>query len=101
MANKLKQRWQQDKATVNGWLAIPNGFSAEVMAQCGWDSVIAGGVPMRKKEPLSVKSSGFSPSSGTPNLASARDSAAALALSGLTRMSRSLVARGCACSETA
>jgi 4-hydroxy-2-oxoheptanedioate aldolase len=39
MANKLKQRWQQDKATVNGWLAIPNGFSAEVMAQCGWDSV--------------------------------------------------------------
>jgi 4-hydroxy-2-oxoheptanedioate aldolase len=39
MANKLKQRWEQDKATVNGWLAIPNGFSAEVMAQCGWDSV--------------------------------------------------------------
>ncbi len=39
MANKLKQRWQQGKATVNGWLAIPNGFSAEVMAQCGWDSV--------------------------------------------------------------
>jgi 4-hydroxy-2-oxoheptanedioate aldolase len=39
MANKLKQRWQQDKATVNGWLAIPNGFSAEVMAQSGWDSV--------------------------------------------------------------
>ena len=39
MANKLKQRWQQDKATVNGWLAIPSGFSAEVMAQSGWDSV--------------------------------------------------------------
>ncbi|MGH7154240.1 MAG: HpcH/HpaI aldolase family protein [Acetobacteraceae bacterium] len=39
MANKLKQRWQQDKGTVNGWLAIPNGFSAEVMAQSGWDSV--------------------------------------------------------------
>ncbi len=39
MANKLKQRWQQGKATVNGWLAIPNGFSAEVMAQSGWDSV--------------------------------------------------------------
>ena len=27
------------KAVVNGWLAIPSGFSAEVMAQCGWDSV--------------------------------------------------------------
>ena len=27
------------KACVNGWLAIPSGFSAEVMAQCGWDSV--------------------------------------------------------------
>ena len=24
---------------MNGWLAIPSGFSAEVMAQCGWDSV--------------------------------------------------------------
>ncbi len=24
---------------MNGWLAIPNGFSAEVMAQAGWDSV--------------------------------------------------------------
>ena len=24
---------------VNGWLAIPSGFSAEVMAQCGFDSV--------------------------------------------------------------
>ena len=39
MANKLKQRWQQGKATINGWLAIPSGFSAEVMAQAGWDSV--------------------------------------------------------------
>ncbi|HKU95162.1 MAG TPA: aldolase/citrate lyase family protein [Vineibacter sp.] len=39
MANKLKQRLQAGKACVNGWLAIPNGFSAETMAQCGWDSV--------------------------------------------------------------
>ncbi len=39
MANKLKQRIQSGKAAVNGWLAIPSGFSAEVMAQCGWDSV--------------------------------------------------------------
>ncbi|MFI5001777.1 MAG: HpcH/HpaI aldolase/citrate lyase family protein, partial [Reyranellales bacterium] len=37
--NMLKRRLQAGKACVNGWLAIPNGFSAETMAQCGWDSV--------------------------------------------------------------
>src|ERR1700737_878435 len=37
--NKLKERWKAGKAAVNGWLAIPSGFSAEVMAQCGWDSI--------------------------------------------------------------
>src|SRR4249919_4266035 len=39
MANNLKARIAAGKACVNGWLAIPSGFSAEVMAQCGWDSV--------------------------------------------------------------
>ena len=39
MANKLKARIAAGKACVNGWLAIPSGFSAEVMAQCGWDSI--------------------------------------------------------------
>ncbi|MBS0560709.1 MAG: 2,4-dihydroxyhept-2-ene-1,7-dioic acid aldolase [Proteobacteria bacterium] len=39
MATRLKQRLMAGKACVNGWLAIPSGFSAEVMAQCGWDSV--------------------------------------------------------------
>lgn len=37
--NALKARWKAGKAAVNGWLAIPSGFSAEVMAQCGFDSV--------------------------------------------------------------
>ncbi len=37
--NTLKQRWREGKPTINGWLAIPAGFSAEVMAQGGWDSV--------------------------------------------------------------
>ena len=37
--NKLKERWKSGKAAVNGWLAIPSGFTAEVMAQAGWDSV--------------------------------------------------------------
>jgi 4-hydroxy-2-oxoheptanedioate aldolase len=39
MSNKLRARIAAGKAAVNGWLAIPSGFSAEVMAQCGWDSV--------------------------------------------------------------
>ena len=39
MPNKLKTLWSQGKPTVNGWLAIPSGFSAEVMAQAGFDSV--------------------------------------------------------------
>ena len=39
MANNVKKIWASGKAVVNGWLAIPSGFSAEVMAQCGFDSV--------------------------------------------------------------
>ena len=37
--NRLRQLWAEDKAAVNGWLAIPNSFSAEVMANQGWDSL--------------------------------------------------------------
>src|SRR5271156_4762544 len=39
MANKVKEIWASGKVVVNAWLAIPSGFSAEVMAQCGFDSV--------------------------------------------------------------
>jgi len=39
MVNKVKALWSAGKVVVNGWLAIPSGFSAEVMAQCGFDSV--------------------------------------------------------------
>jgi len=39
VANRLKQLWEDGKPAINGWLAIPSGFSAEVMAQGGWDSV--------------------------------------------------------------
>ena len=31
--------WASGKVVVNAWLAIPSGFSAEVIAQCGFDSV--------------------------------------------------------------
>ena len=37
--NKLRRLWKSGGAAVNGWLAIPNGFSAETMAQQGWDSL--------------------------------------------------------------
>ena len=31
--------WKAGGAAVNGWLAIPNSFSAETMAHQGWDSL--------------------------------------------------------------
>ena len=37
--NKLRGVWKSGGAAVNGWLAIPNSFSAETMAQQGWDSL--------------------------------------------------------------
>ena len=37
--NQLRTIWQVGGAVVNGWLAIPNSFSAETMAHQGWDSL--------------------------------------------------------------
>ena len=39
MPNKVKQMWKAGQAVANGWLAIPNAFSAEMFAQSGWDSI--------------------------------------------------------------
>jgi 4-hydroxy-2-oxoheptanedioate aldolase len=39
MGNKLKEIWRAGGVALNGWLNIPSGFSAEVMAHAGWDSV--------------------------------------------------------------
>jgi 4-hydroxy-2-oxoheptanedioate aldolase len=39
MTNELRQIWGEGRAAINGWLAIPSGFSAEVMARCGFDTV--------------------------------------------------------------
>ncbi|HWU65273.1 MAG TPA: aldolase/citrate lyase family protein [Ensifer sp.] len=39
MRNALKARLASGKACMNGWLAIPSGLSAEVMARAGWHSV--------------------------------------------------------------
>lgn len=37
--NRLRTLWKSGGTAVNGWLAIPNGFSAETMAHQGWDSL--------------------------------------------------------------
>jgi len=37
--NRLRELWRAGGAAVNGWLAIPNSFSAETMAHQGWDSL--------------------------------------------------------------
>jgi 4-hydroxy-2-oxoheptanedioate aldolase len=37
--NTLKKIWARGEAVVNGWLSIPSGFSAEVMAHQGFDSL--------------------------------------------------------------
>lgn len=38
-ANRLRQIWRDGGAAVNGWLQVPHGFAAEVMAGQGWDSL--------------------------------------------------------------
>lgn len=37
--NKLRKIWADDGIVVNGWLHIPAMWSAEVMANAGWDSI--------------------------------------------------------------
>ncbi len=37
--NRLRTLWANDQTAINGWLAIANPFSAEVMAQQGWDTL--------------------------------------------------------------
>jgi hypothetical protein len=37
--NRLRALWREDQTAINGWLAIPDSFSAETMALQGWDSL--------------------------------------------------------------
>src|SRR5687767_13202458 len=37
--NALRKTWVVGGTVVNGWLAIPSSFSAELMAHAGWDSL--------------------------------------------------------------
>jgi len=37
--NIINKIWKNNNAVINGWLAIPNSFSAELMANQNWDSI--------------------------------------------------------------
>ena len=37
--NKIREKWDADEPVLNGWLTISNGFSAEIMAHQGYDTL--------------------------------------------------------------
>ena len=37
--NRLKQLWNNKETAINGWLSIPNSFTAEAMSNMGWDTI--------------------------------------------------------------
>ena len=37
--NKIKQMWRDKKPVTLGWLSVPNGFTAELMARQGFDAL--------------------------------------------------------------
>ena len=37
--NSILDIWKSGKAAINGWLSIPNSFTAESMSKMGWDSL--------------------------------------------------------------
>lgn len=37
--NRIKTMWSAGKPVLNGWLAIPNSFSAEIMGEQGYDAI--------------------------------------------------------------
>jgi 4-hydroxy-2-oxoheptanedioate aldolase len=39
MTDIIQQRRAEGRAILNGWLSIPSGISAEIMAKAGWDTI--------------------------------------------------------------
>ena len=39
LRNSVLDIWQEGRAVINGWLSVPNSFTAEAMAKMGWDSL--------------------------------------------------------------
>ena len=38
-SNSLLEIFKKESAALNGWLSIPNSFTAEAMSKMGWDSL--------------------------------------------------------------
>ena len=38
--NRVREIWAEGKAAINGWLHIPSAWSAEIMANQDWDSLV-------------------------------------------------------------
>ena len=38
-ANRIKTLWADGRPVLNGWLSIPNAFTAEILAEQGYDSI--------------------------------------------------------------
>ena len=38
-ASRIREIWARGGTVVNGWLSLPEGFSAEIMGSKGWDSL--------------------------------------------------------------
>ena len=39
LINPVFDIWNNNKAVINGWLSIPNSFTAEAMSKMGWDTL--------------------------------------------------------------
>ena len=39
LRNSVLDIWQEGRAVINGWLSIPNSFTAEAMSKMGWDTL--------------------------------------------------------------
>ena len=53
--NSVRRAWREGKPAVGGWLSLPNSFSAELMAQQGFDSfLLADAVLSRAEEDRQV-----------------------------------------------
>jgi 4-hydroxy-2-oxoheptanedioate aldolase len=48
--NDIRKIWGEGRCVLNGWLSIANAFSAEIMAEQGYDSI---GIDLKHRaEPL-------------------------------------------------
>ena len=39
ISGKVLEKWNNNEPVINGWLSIPNSFTAQAMSKMGWDSM--------------------------------------------------------------